>query len=64
VLWELFHRKTPYDGREPMAVAVEVPNNLRPVINQDIEPELSRMILYLFIFFLKNLNYKNKKLCL
>lgn len=40
VLWEMFHRQIPYGGREPMAVAAEVTNGLRPQITMELDPNL------------------------
>lgn len=39
-MWELVHRTNPYEGKEPMAVALDVcGKNLRPTITVSMIPE-------------------------
>ncbi len=40
VLWELAHLQTPYAGKEPMAVVMEVANNIRPPISPSVDHAL------------------------
>ena len=42
MLWELFHRKTPYDGLDVMKVAMEVGKGRRPDICDSCPQEMQR----------------------
>lgn len=45
VLWEMAHRRVPYAGREPMAVALEVTrSNLRPAISDSVDPAFQALM--------------------
>lgn len=45
VLWEIFHRQLPFNGRDPLAVAVEVVKlGLRPVIDSNIPTRVANLI--------------------
>lgn len=45
VLWEIFHRKDPYNGKDPLSVAVDVINkSIRPEIDPTIPPEIASLI--------------------
>lgn len=45
VLWEIFHRKNPYQGRDPVSVAIEViRSNLRPPMNPEVPSEMKDLI--------------------
>lgn len=45
VLWELVSRQNPYDGREPMYVALEVcRNNLRPAVENSVNSEYKALM--------------------
>eukprot|EP00026_Physarum_polycephalum_P000670 Phypoly_transcript_00671.p1 GENE.Phypoly_transcript_00671~~Phypoly_transcript_00671.p1 ORF type:complete len:807 (+),score=131.97 Phypoly_transcript_00671:1680-4100(+) len=45
VLWEIFHRETPYKGKEPMLVVMEVQANMRPILKLDLEPAIRDLII-------------------
>lgn len=45
LLWEIFHRRLPFDGRDPLSVAFEVVNNgTRPLLDPKLPHQMSELI--------------------
>jgi serine/threonine protein kinase len=60
VLWEVFHMKDPYVGKDPLAVADQVLNKgLRPLLDPHLPEEILSMplIIYFSLFYPYNLHF-------
>lgn len=44
ILWEIFHRKNPFQGLDPVAAAIDVISGIRPEIASTVPPEIIEMI--------------------